>query len=593
MTANPKKHHRLGYVPIGYKLLSAFTIFIILLVVVNGYVTNSMYDTSMRKQTRINLQGTLAQIKDNVAYKANDMTRISSLLYDDYNLVQSLRSYDTGKDNYNRMVKTIIPLLEAAAKSIGFRQQVAIYVRNSTVSEVYPNQPYEIYHLKRILGEDWYEQYPKERYGVTMQWKQIENDEAAGKISLLRRIVDTTNPLQVEELGMMRFSVGLADLFGSVDSEKTGEGSGLLVQDSEGNTLYSSGRSGGGLESPDVPGSSYLTIEDRMEPQGWTIVAHVPMTVIGQEAKKVQSFLIGACVLCFLLFMVAGGFISRYFSLRITKFVAVLNAFREGDLHKRMTYKGKDEFSQIATALNGMGEEIEALINKVYLTQLQKKEAELEMLQLQINPHFLYNTLHSINRLAKFGENERLQQTVLELAKFYRLTLNSGRILIPVSSEIEQSKAYLAIQQIKYGSRLEVDFDVDTGVWPYETVKLILQPFIENALKHAWAGDRIHLRITATLEEEEIVYRIIDDGMGMKKTKLRDLLDPPEDGASANGYGIRNVDQRIKLQYGPEYGVRIFSRPGIGTTVQLRIPARKRKVYGALSEASASADRSA
>lgn len=245
-------------------------------------------------------------------------------------------------------------------------------------------------------------------------------------------------------------------------------------------------------------------------------------------------------------------------------------------MHKRIAYRGKDEFSQIATALNGMGEDVEALINKVYLTQLQKKEAELEMLQLQINPHFLYNTLSSINQLAKFGENEKLQKMVLELAKFYRLTLNSGRTMIPIAAEMEQANAYVSIQKVKYGKRLEVLFEIDENIWPFETVKLILQPFIENTLKHAWSGDRIHIRIVTYMEENTVHYKIIDDGFGMPQERIDEIFSGLDKGNI--GYGIRNIDQRIKLHYGSEYGVSIFSRIGIGTTVHIRIPARKRNL---------------
>ena len=571
-----KPRRRLGYIPIGYKLMISYMIFIVILVSVNGYVSNSMYDSSMRKQTRMNLQGTLLQIRDNVAYKTDDLTRISSLLYDDYNLVEYLRRTESGKENDYRMRQIIIPKLENATKSIGFNQRLNIYLHNETVNEVYPKQTYNIYHMKRIKDKAWYTDFPDEKYGLTMVWMQVEEDAEEEGISLIRRLVDTLNPLKVEELGMMRFSVPLKELFESVDFEKLGEGSLLTVIDSSGKVMYASGESEAGAEV-EVEDSRYIEIKEKMR-QGWTIVARVPVTIIEQEAKKVTTFIIGICVLCFFLFTFAGVFISRYFSKRITKFVSVLNAFREGDLHKRIAYRGKDEFSQIATALNGMGEDVGALINKVYLAQLQKKEAELEMLQMQINPHFLYNTLSSINRLAKFGENEKLQKMVVQLGKFYRLTLNSGRTLIPISSEIEQANAYLDIQKVKYGGRLEVLFDVDAAVWPYETIKIILQPFIENVLKHAWSGDRIHIRIVASKEGDEIHYRIIDDGMGMPARKVEEILNPVSESESETGYGIRNIDQRIKLQYGPEYGVSIFSRRGVGTTVLLRIPAKKRKI---------------
>lgn len=588
MTGIQKYIKRPGYIPIGYKLMLSYMIFIVILVSVNGYVSNSMYNTSIRKQTKQNIQGTMLQIRDNVSYKTNDITRISSLLYDDYSLVQSLRVQMKGMDNFNRMTQVIVPKLEGASRSIGFSQHLTVYLHNESVNEIYQSGdelsnsgtdvlPYDIYYLSRIKDRAWYNQIPKEEYGETMQWKQVEQDAETRSISLIRRIVDTNNPFKLKELGVMRFSIRFTELFESVDYTKLGDGTRLMVKDKAGEIIYTSGKLFNDVSDKSHSEDNYITISETMDKQEWTIVAQVPMTIMEHEAKKVRTFIVIMCVLCFVLFTFAGIFISRYFAIRIMKFVSVLNAFREGDLHKRIAYRGKDEFSQIATALNGMGEDVEALINKVYLTQLQKKEAELEMLQLQINPHFLYNTLSSINRLAKFGENEKLQKMVVQLAKFYRLTLNSGRTLIPISSEIDQSNAYLGIQKVKYGHRLEVTFDIDVNIWPYETIKLILQPFIENVLKHAWSGDRIHIRIVARKEGEDILYRIIDDGMGMKQTRVQEILEPTSD--SETGYGIRNIDQRIKLQYGTQYGVEIFSRFGVGTVVQLRIPARKRKVF--------------
>jgi two-component system sensor histidine kinase YesM len=590
---------KLGYMPIGYKLMLSYMIFIVILVSVNYYVSHSMYDASMRNQTRMNIQGTLKQMRDNVAYKYDDMVRISNTLYGDYNLVESIRLKEEGINKFNRMTQLIIPKLEIASKSIGMNLRLSVYFHNQTVNERYRNwteednhdsteQTYDIYHMSRILDKEWYKTIPEEDYSLTMQWKQVEEDARDGRISLVRRIVDMNNPLQVEELGIMRFSVRMSELFNSIDYGKLGEGSILTVMDSTGKIIFASGKNS---EEPGTQqsalykyasssGSSkqeYLRIEEKMTPQKWTIVAQVPLTIIVQEAERVRTYIIGICVLCFVLFTFAGIFISRYFSKRITKFVSVLNAFRDGDLHKRMAYKGKDEFSQIATALNGMGEDVEALINKVYLTQLQKKEAELEMLQLQINPHFLYNTLSSINQLAKFGENEKLQKMVMELAKFYRLTLNSGRTMIPIAAELEQANAYLGLQKVKYGHRLEATFDIDASIWPYETVKLILQPFIENTLKHAWSGDRIHVRIAAYLEGKTIHYFIIDDGLGMTMERIDDIRSGQDKGNI--GCGIRNIDQRIKLHYGTEYGVAIHSRIGIGTSIHIRIPARKRKLF--------------
>ncbi|ANA79859.1 sensor histidine kinase [Paenibacillus glucanolyticus] len=587
---------KLGYIPIGYKLMLTFTIFILLLVFVNFYISHSMYDDTMRKQSRVNIQGTLNQIRDNVAYKVDDIVQTSATLYDDPAFIQSVLRNLSGADNHIRMNNVILPKLESAAKAVGLNLRLSVYFHNQTVYERYRNwdnannqdfneQSWDMYHMTRISSEFWYFTLPEEKYNSTMTWRQVEEDERDGRISLIRRIVDMNNPLDIQEVGIMRFSVRLSQLFDSVDYTKLGDGSVLSVLDPFGNVVFTSGSM---VEDPDhtsdkvnphaviAPNDkkNYLVIEEDLPQKNWKIVAQVPLNIIEQEAKRVRTVLIVICIICVVLFTYTGYVISRSFSKRIQKLVGVLNAFREGELHKRIAYRGKGEFPQIANALNAMGEDIEALINKVYLTQLQKKEAELEMLQSQINPHFLYNTLSSINQLAKFGETEKLQNMVVQLAQFYRLTLNSGRILIPIALEIEQANAYLDIQKVKYGQRMEVNFDVDTSIWPYETIKLILQPFIENVLKHAWSGDRIHIRIVVKKEGDTILYRIIDDGLGMKQGRIEEIFDPRDN--NHTGCGIRNIDQRVKLHYGSEYGVSIFSKVGIGTSVQIRIPARAR-----------------
>jgi two-component system sensor histidine kinase YesM len=218
-----------------------------------------------------------------------------------------------------------------------------------------------------------------------------------------------------------------------------------------------------------------------------------------------------------------------------------------------------------------MGQNTDQLIREVYITNIQKREAELTALQAQINPHFLYNTLSSISRLAQFGENDKLQEMVMALAKFYRLTLNEGRLAISIDNELQQAKAYIDIQKIKYKDRLDVSYRIDTDILHYDTIKLILQPFIENVIEHSWFGDnRIHLKLWAYRQDEDIIFKIIDDGIGMHPKTIQDIFN--KNGIQV-GYGIRNVDERIKLQFGDSYGVTIASRQGIGTSVRIVIPA--------------------
>lgn len=565
-------------------MMLTYMIFIIIPVSVIGLVSNSMYENSIRKQTRTNIQGTLLQIHDNIEYKLLDMKRITSLIYLDHTLITQLRSYEEGWDGYDRTSKVIVPKIEVATTASSLNLWMSVYFHNESIPEIYrttferenPNVSlFDMYNIRRIEQKEWYTSFPPEKFAQTMEWKQIEKDRENGRVSLLRRIVDFSDPMDLREVGFMRLNVEITELFQSIDYSKIGSGSVILIQDENGHVMYQSGEFPEELDLT-ARDASYLTIKEDLTNPDWELLAFVPTDIMEQDSFKVKMLIIFMCVLCMVVFTFAGIFVSRYFSVRIMKFVSVLNAFREGDLHKRIKYRGKDEFSQIAVALNEMGENIGDLIKEVYLTQLQKKEAELEMLQSQINPHFLYNTLSSISRLAKFGETDKLQHMVMELAKFYRLTLNDGRTMIPVHAEIEQANAYLNIQKIKYMDRMDVMWDIDPEVWPYETIKLILQPFLENVLEHAWCGDRIHIRIVGQLEGNQIRFRIIDDGVGMKAERMAQIFDP-RDHVNA-GYGIRNVNQRIQLQYGEKYGVSIYSQLGVGTSVDIVIPAIRQKL---------------
>src|SRR5690606_11723278 len=156
---------------------------------------------------------------------------------------------------------------------------------------------------------------------------------------------------------------------------------------------------------------------------------------------------------------------------------------RQGQLDKRIIYHGNDEFAQIADAFNWMAVETEDLIQEVYLANLEKKEAELESLQAQINPHFLYNTLNSIRTLGRFGDFDKQDRIIQELAKFYRTTLNNGKTIIPVVEELQHAQAYLIIQKMKHGNRLVVEEHIHVDVYGFQTIKLILQPFLENILE--------------------------------------------------------------------------------------------------------------
>ncbi|MEF3302690.1 sensor histidine kinase [Paenibacillus sp. GYB003] len=571
---------RAGTISFGQKLVLSYLAFVLIPVVLIGAYAYTSTRRSVKEQYSAGIQGTLRQMKDNVAYALEDLKRVSGLLYYDQKLQQYLRSYEEGWASYEATTNYLKPKLLGATNATGVPIWLSVYVASDTLPEIYYAQNpdadplqskagrFELYHIGRIADRAWYAGLPgaEGKPDATVRFMQIETDAAFRNISLVRRLNDE---YRLNPLGLIRITVKIGELFKTIDAQKIGDATYIAVLNERREPMYTSG------DPPRLlPGSgkarSFFTVEEAVPELGWTIAAYVPNRLVESGAAKVRHLTLFVCFVSFLFLALLGVVVSRFFASRVANVVAVLDAFREGDFLRRTAYSGGDEFARIFQALNEMGEQTDKLIRDVYVANLRKREAELAALQAQINPHFLYNTLSSISRLAKFGEIGKLHDMVLALAKFYRLTLSDGRAIIPIEDEWQQARAYVDIQRIKHRDRLRFSFRIDEELFRYDTIKLILQPFIENVLEHSWYGDEpIWLKIWGYAQDETLVFQIIDDGVGMPPGKIEAIFAPS--GVKA-GYGIRNVHERIRLQFGEPYGVSIRSGRGIGTSVKIVIP---------------------
>lgn len=579
-----EQQRKLRFIPIGYKLMLSYCLLIVVPLVTVVVIINTIYVTSLREQTRSNIHGTMQQITDNITYRLDAAIYITTLMYHDSKLIRLLKQNHEGWEIHDAAANVLLPKLRDIIKSDNTPMMMSFYMHNATLPEVYSirKKPapftisassFDLYHMNRIVDASWYQDYPPEDYGQTMVWGQIEDDAEHGRISLLRRVVDVREFDGVfNELALMRLTFNLSDLFQSVDSGKIGEGSSIYIMNNENEIVFSSGTA-----IPDDPDQAdadhfdgHLVIKEQLPHLSWQLVALVPTAIIERDVNQVRWVTIIVGLSCLIVFTLIGYFLSKFFSKRVGKIVSVLSAFRVGDFHKRMNYRGNDEFAMIAQALNDMGQDTEALIEEVYLTKIEKKEAELESLQSQINPHFLYNTLSSISSLAKFGEIKKLNRMVIDLSSFYRLTLNNGKMVISLRDELAQVQAYINIQRTKYGDQMQVLYDIDLDALRYDTIKLIMQPIIENVFEHAWTENGVRIKVSIQKERDHIIIKVIDDGNGIHPDTIRQIYDPLD---QLNvGIGIRNVDQRIKLHYGKPFGVSIYSRLGIGTTVSIVLP---------------------
>ncbi len=285
-----------------------------------------------------------------------------------------------------------------------------------------------------------------------------------------------------------------------------------------------------------------------------------------------------------LILILAGAFmISRKIVTGITepiqKLCEAAEAAGSGDFQIRAQGEGLDEIAVLNASFNQMMEEIGDLVEDIRVEELNLRAAELRVLQEQINPHFLYNTLDNIIWLAESKDTEQVVKMVSALSSFFRTTLSKGREFISVREEGEHIRSYLEIQQFRYRDILEYDVSIPEELWEYQVIKLTLQPLVENALYHGIKKKRGkgHISVSAERYKDVLIFKVKDDGMGMEEARLeqvRGILDGSVvEEQQSGGFGLFNVNQRIQLHYGSEYGLKVQSTYGAGTEVWVRIPA--------------------
>lgn len=297
------------------------------------------------------------------------------------------------------------------------------------------------------------------------------------------------------------------------------------------------------------------------------------------NAQVEQFLIVFAVMLAVILLLVVlisaqtvGGIIRPIERLR-----QVTGEVAHGDFSARAPGDGPVEIVELAGSVNDMTVHLEAMVSKIKEDERKMRHAELRLLQEQINPHFLYNTLDTIVWLIESNSADEAVDMVVSLSQFFRLVLSHGAEFISIREEEQHIRSYLKIQQARYHDILDYEIDIDPEIYPYKILKLTLQPLVENALYHGIKYKRAMGKITITgkLLDRHIVLVVADNGVGMEPeqlTHLRRAIERPCKDTDG-GFGLANVNERIRMYFGDYYGMQIESEVGVGTTVTVTIPA--------------------
>ena len=262
---------------------------------------------------------------------------------------------------------------------------------------------------------------------------------------------------------------------------------------------------------------------------------------------------------------------TKWMTARVQRVVYAAKRLGQGEFDYRLERMGEDEIGQIGAAFNQLSDQIQKLIRENYEKKIKIQTSELNLMQEQINPHFLYNALAVISALAMREGGKQTMHAVKNLSNFYRISLNKGKQVLSIQEEIELLQSYLKIQQMRFGDGVQVEYDIERETLPLRTIKLLLQPLVENAIHHARKEEgTLHIQVRVRRKEENVLFEVSDDGCGIPAEKLVYLRRSLK--RSEEGYGLRNVENRVHLAYGEEYGVMVESEEDRGTMVSVKIP---------------------
>lgn len=310
---------------------------------------------------------------------------------------------------------------------------------------------------------------------------------------------------------------------------------------------------------------------------GWKMVGVVRQDARTDSLEQFRIYMVVIVIMLIMMLLLVNRIVSKKISSPILKLDASVRAYEAGE-KPDIYIGGSYEIRHLGNSIQSSYEEIERLMKKIMEEQNERRKSELAALQSQINPHFLYNTLESITWMIESGKNQDAVFMISELAKLFRISLSRGKTIISIKDELQHCRNYMNIQKYRYKERFETEYDISEEIYSFCTVKLILQPILENAIYYG-VGDmdkdedpRIVVR--GWKQEQDIYIAVSDNGIGMRREDVENILTGNQKAIKhGSGVGLINVHTRIRLMFGKKYGLIVESEPDEGTTVTIHLPA--------------------
>lgn len=578
------------------KLLVNFLLLAFVPIMSMGVLSYKISSDALNKKVSVTTLNSLEQISKNVDNESGRMQKYFDIINTSRDLQSVLRDTDFTMPNST---------MYEANKDLDSLFSSYFYKDAGIVSVVFFQEPKGVYAYKlwdTVLEEEWRKSvwYKKtvEQNGKINWIGSIPNPDTGSNVKYVYiagcLIKDTKNVRDFKSLGVI-FIMLDENIFGNIYRDvNVNQFGSIMITDKNGRIVSYSDKN---MLSTDVSSYSYMDAVLRGEhgyfktmvgrqrvviayytspKTGFKIVEVIPYLKFVKEIYGIRYLTVYLGILCFAALCVTSYFISKNIASPIQDLRAAMRKVEEGYFNVEVRSRSEDELGQMAKSFNFMVTRIGELFQKAVNEERVKKEFEIRSLQYQINPHFLYNILGSIRLTAMMNGDQAVAHMLQVLSRLLSRTIGKAGVFISIAAEMENVQDFIYIQQIRYNDKIRVRFDIDEEILNYEIPNLLLQPLVENAIFHGidQKKDDALIEISGKQLNGDIVFKVRDNGIGMTEEQVKTVLSVVSNfnKGSFTHIGVKNVDDRIKLNFGTNYGIRIHSIPGDGTIVTVILP---------------------
>ena len=569
---------------VSFSALMVIAVLLFLFIALN-YTKNSIYENSINYTSQIIKQvnydiDSYVKYLENISFIVSTSSDVSNYLY---NEGQTDMEREEEKERILSQFKTIMD-------SRSDIYNIAVVANNGR--SILNDGEDEFTEYINVRDQDWYKAALEAKDGTAISSSHVQNAIKSSYkwvITLSKALINYNN---AQNEGVFFVDLNYTSISELCNNNNIGNKGYIFILDEDGNIIYHPKQQlmYGGLITENVDDimackENYFNTGDKIytisksDKTGWTVVGAANTSELLKNNKQAQMMYLLVAAVLLLGVILISSIIAREITRPIRQLRDSMSMVEEGQFDKaNVAVTAKNEIGSLSKSFNVMTERIHTLMEQNVYEQKQKRKNEMKALQAQINPHFLYNTLDSIIWMSEAGQNEEVVLMTSALAKLLRQSISNDREQVTVAEEIEYVRSYLTIQKMRYKDKLEYSIEVSPEINHIMIIKFALQPLVENAIYHGlkYKETKGNLNIRGYERGDKAYITIADDGVGMDEDVLEHIFDETMKEHKSNGVGVPNVQKRLQLYYGPEYGISYISRKGVGTVATVTVPLNSR-----------------